>query len=42
MYVFDYSHDEILETIFSREDLNYEEFILEGEFEISDDESECN
>ena len=32
----------ILATIFSREELHYDEFILEGEVEISDDDSECN
>ena len=42
MYVCDDAHDEILEIIFTREELNYGKLILEGEIEISDDESECN
>ena len=36
------SHDEIFETIFWRGELNYDEFILEVEVEMSDNESECN
>ena len=42
VYVFDVTYDEILDTIFSREELNYDELILEGEFESSNDESEFN
>ena len=42
VYICDVTHDEILDTIFSRESLHYDEFILEGEVESSDDESECN
>ena len=30
VYVCDDTHDEILETIFSRKTINYDEFILEG------------
>ena len=30
VYVFDVTYDEILDTIFSREELNYDELILEG------------
>ena len=41
-YVCDVTHDEILETIFSREELHYDELILEGEVESSDDESKFN
>ena len=41
MFFYD-THDEILETIFAAEKLNHNEFILEGEVESSDDESECN
>ena len=37
VYVFDVTHNEILETIFSREELNNDELILEGEVESSDD-----
>ena len=33
------THHEILETIFERKELHYDEFILEGEFESSGDES---
>ena len=40
VYACDNTHDEMLETIFSREELNHDEFILEGLFEISYDESE--
>ena len=42
VYVCDESHDELLETIFSRKELNYDKFILEGEVGSSDNESECN
>ena len=42
VYVCDDIHNEIMDTIFSREELYYDEFLLEGEVEISDDESECN
>ena len=42
VYVCDGTHDEILETIFSREELRNDELILEVEVEISDDESVCN
>ena len=41
MYVCDDAHYEIIETIFEREDLDQDEVILDGEVEISDDESEC-
>ena len=41
VYLCDITHDEILENIFKREELNYNELILEGEVECSDDESEC-
>ena len=41
-YIFNVTHNEILETIFSRQSLHYDELILEGEVESSDDESECN
>ena len=40
MYVCDDAHDEIPEKCFSRKELNYNELILEGEVESSDDESE--
>ena len=30
VYICDYTHDEILETIFSRRKLNYDEFVLGG------------
>ena len=30
VYVCDDTHDEILETIFSKKTINYDEFILEG------------
>ena len=36
------TNDEMLETIFSRQELHYDEFILEGEVESSDDKNECN
>ena len=42
VYFCDVTHHEILETIFSREELHRDELILEGEVESSDDESECN
>ena len=42
MYICDDAHDEIIETLFAREELNNDEFILEGEVESSDDDSECN
>ena len=42
VYVCDGTHDEILETIFSREESRYNELILEGEVESSDDDSEFN
>ena len=42
VYFFDVTHDEILETIFSREELNYDELVFKVEVESSDDESECN
>ena len=42
VYVYDYTYDEILDTLFSSGELYYDEFILEGEVESSDDESECN
>ena len=42
MYDCNNLYDEILQTIFAREELNNYEFILEGELEISDDESECD
>ena len=35
-YVCDSTHNEIMENIFSREELHYDAFILEGEVEISD------
>ena len=38
----DVTHNEILETVLSREELNDEELILEVEFESSDDVVECN
>ena len=38
----DIIHDEILENIFSRESLHYDELILEGEVESGYDESEFN
>ena len=40
VYVCDGAHDEIPEKCFSRKELNYNELILEGEVESSDDESE--
>ena len=40
IYVCDVTNNEILETIFSREELHYDELILEGEVESSDDESD--
>ena len=42
LYTCGVAHDEILETIFSREELNYIKLVLEGEVETSYDESECN
>ena len=42
VYVCDDTHNEILEAIFSSEDLHYYELILEGGFGSSDDKSECN
>ena len=42
VYVCDDTHDQILNTIFSREELNYDDFMLEGEVQISGDESECD
>ena len=42
MYVCDDSHDKIMDTIVSSELINHNEFILEGEVEISYDENECN
>ena len=42
VYVCDVTHDEILDTIFSREELHYDKFILRGEVESSDNDSECN
>ena len=42
MYVCEESHHEIIEIHFSWEELNYDEFILEGELEISNDKSEFN
>ena len=36
LYVCDYAHYEILETIFSREELHDNELFLEGEVESSD------
>ena len=42
VYVCDETHDEIMETIFSREELHYDKLILEGESESSDHDSEYN
>ena len=42
VYVCDVIQDEILETLFSRQELNYRGIILEGEVESSDDESGYN
>ena len=42
VYFCNYTHDEILETKFSREKLHHDEFILGVWVESSDDESECN
>ena len=42
VYVFDDTHNEIIETIFSREELHNNELILGGEVESSDDKSECD
>ena len=42
VYVYDVTQDEILENIFSREELHDDKLILEGEVESSDDKSECN
>ena len=42
VYVYYYIQNEILETIFSREELHYDEWVLEGEVENSDDDNECN
>ena len=42
VYVFDDTHNEIIETISSWEELHYDELIPEGEVESSDDESECS
>ena len=42
VYVCDITHDAILDTIFSREESRYNELILEGEVESSDDDSEFN
>ena len=42
VYVCYVTHDEILETIFSKEGLNYDELVLEGESVSSDDESKYN
>ena len=41
VYVFDDTHSEICVTIFSWEEFNYDELILEGEVEIIDDERKC-
>ena len=41
-YVCDDTHDEILDNMFSREELYYDELIFEGEVKSSNDESECN
>ena len=42
VYVCGEAHNEVIETIFLKEEFNYDEFILEGEVEISYDESESN
>ena len=42
VYVLNVIYDEILETIFLREELHYDELILVGEVESTDDESKCN
>ena len=42
IYVCDVTHNDIMDTIFSREELHDNELILEGEVESSDYESECN
>ena len=42
IYMCDVTHKEILDALFSGEELNYYELILEGEAEIIDDESEFN
>ena len=41
-FVYDFTQNEIPENIFSREELCYDELILEREIESSDDESEFN
>ena len=38
----DDTHDEILETIFSRQELHYDELILEREVKSNDEDSEFN
>ena len=42
VYVCDESRDKIFVKIFSREELNHDEFIFEVEVESSDDGRECN
>ena len=42
VYFGDITHYEILETIFSREELYDDKLILEIKFESIDDKSECN
>ena len=41
-YVCGVTHDEILETIFSREELHYDKLILEVKVESSDNDIEFN
>ena len=42
VYVCDVTHDEILETIYSRKELNYDELIFKWNVESIDDDSVCN